>query len=188
MAMKTGTMRKQEEPALFPCHVILSTGTQGETAFIPLFRLAGTHSQQRWSERPGRSGRGQLLTHRQLSRKGEHVDGHKLWRGQRANRCTFKWGERAFPVFRALCTERKSSMGTRLRLLCSCMLILYLVMLFCLLYQPGAGGNLWHFIFLSWSALWRGGSVLALSTLLLPPLAVRVALRFPTRMISLVGL
>lgn len=87
-------------------------------------------------------------------------------------------------------------MRTHSRLPRSCLIILpflHLAILFSLLYPPSPGGNLWKFIFPSWSDLLQGGLPLAFSTLvfgalIFPPLAVWVASRPPTRMISLVGL
>lgn len=81
-------------------------------------------------------------------------------------------------------------------LLRSCSIIiplLYLPILFSLLYSPSNGGNLLQLIFPSWSDFLQVGLPLLFSTLVFgalvfPPLALWVASRLPTRMMSMVGL
>jgi len=75
-------------------------------------------------------------------------------------------------------------------LLRSCLIIiplLHLAIIFSLLYPPNhGGGNLWPFP--SWSDLLLVPGILVFGALIFPPLASWVASRFPTRMMSLVGL
>jgi hypothetical protein len=76
---------------------------------------------------------------------------------------------------------------------CFGIIVLHLAIIFSLLYPPSNSGNLWQMIFPSWSDLLQGGlplmlCALAFGALVFPPLASWVASRFPTWMISLLGL